>query len=99
MRVGEVVEIDELGVEAMRGAVGEGDEVGLQADGGAAGQATSAVDRGDAAANLRADRNENDAVLCDGLHEFSEEGVTDFGCPAWRADSAGARASIVPSFT
>ena len=70
VRVGEVVEVDELGVEAAGGAVGEGDEVGLQTDGSAAGEAASAVNLGDPAANLRADGNEDDAVLRDRLDEL-----------------------------
>ena len=77
--IGEVVEIDELRVDAVRGAVGEGDEIGLQPNGGASGEAASAMDCSDAATNLRADGDENYAVLGDGLHEFGKEGVANFG--------------------
>ena len=56
------------------------------------------MDRGDAAANLRADRNENDAVLCDGRTSSARKVSTTLVSCVESGFCSRAR-SIVPSFT
>ena len=61
----EVVEVRDVAVDFIGGAVGEADAVWLEADGGGAGDAAASVDLADATVDDASLRQKNDAVAAD----------------------------------
>lgn len=75
----EMVQVDDLGVEAVDAAVGQDDLVGLQADGGGTADTAAAVALGDAAADDGACGQECVALV---QHVLWEDGGEE--CACWR---------------